>query len=92
MREQIRISNRQPPTIVLRPGDQLQLAVSGSFGDEITIPGFGLTETMTRFAPASFDLIVDRAGRFPIRAIGADRLVGRIKAAEPKPKRGRQRD
>jgi hypothetical protein len=82
----IRISNRRPPTIALRPGDQLTLQVSASFGDDVTIPAFGLTETMTPLAPASFDLIVDRAGTFAVRTVETVRLVGRIKATTPKPK------
>lgn len=98
VQRRIRISNRRPPTIALRPGDQLKLLVSGPFGDDITIPAFGLTETMTVFAPARFDLIVEEAGTFPIRAVNAGRLVGRISAdapsrskARPRARRGRPR-
>jgi hypothetical protein len=95
VRARIEISNRRPETIAVRPGDQLQLQVSGDFGDDITIPAFGLTETMTRLAPARFDLIVGEAGTFPIRTVEAGRLVGRIRAApapKSQPRRGSTRD
>jgi hypothetical protein len=81
----LRISTR-PATVAVRPGDQLRLAVGGSYGDEITIPAFGLTETMTPYAPARFDLIVPEVGSFPILAGESGRLIGRIRSrAAPEP-------
>ena len=69
----------KPPAVVrVKPGNRLILAVGGSVGADISIPGFGLTETMTPTAPARFDLIVDRAGRFPVRVFGSDRAAGTI--------------
>lgn len=63
----LRVS-KTPGTVGVRAGDQLRLAVSGSYGDQITIPAFGLTETMTPYAPARFDVLVAEQGSFPIRA------------------------
>lgn len=68
----------KPRSVEVRSGDQLLLLVSGRLADDIAIPAFGLVETMTPFSPARFDLIVDRTGRFPIRAERAARVVGRI--------------
>ncbi len=62
----------------MKPGQRLVLLVGGAVGDDISIPAFGLTETMTPSAPARFDLIVDRPGHFAVRAYTADRVVGRI--------------
>jgi hypothetical protein len=74
----IRVSDRSPEVVRVRPGQRLVLLVGGAVGDDISIPAFGLTETMAPTAPARFDLIVDRAGRFPIRAFGTERPVGSI--------------
>jgi hypothetical protein len=72
------VSRAAPHLIRVKTGQRLVLLVGGPVGDDISIPAFGLTETMTPQAPAHFDLIVDRAGRFPVRAFGADRVVGTI--------------
>ncbi|MGZ8666414.1 MAG: hypothetical protein ACXWZM_04820 [Solirubrobacterales bacterium] len=74
----IEVSPRAPEVVRVKPGQRLVLLVGGPVGDDISIPAFGLTETMTPTSPARFDLIVDRAGRFPIRAFAADRVVGTI--------------
>ncbi len=70
-------------TVDVHRGDQLILSVTGSTGDDIEIPHFGLTETVTPYAPAVFNLIVDESGTFPIRAVGADLVVGRIVSTNP---------
>ena len=67
-----------PPVVAVEPGNRLVLGVGGTVGNDISIPAFGLTETMTPSAAAIFDLIVDRPGRFAVRAFGADRVVGTI--------------
>jgi hypothetical protein len=74
----IRVSAGPPQVVDVEPGQRLVLLVGGPVGDDISIPAFGLTETMMPSAPARFDLIVDRRGRFAVRAFGADRVVGRI--------------
>ncbi len=76
----ITVSAAAPETVKVKPGQRLVLLVVGPIGEDISIPAFGLTETMTPSAPARFDLIVDRAGIFPIRAYGTDGPVGRIAA------------
>jgi len=85
-RVHVRISNAAPRTIVVRPGDELILAVSGAFGDDIEIPGLGLVETMTVNAPAVFDILADETGAFPVRAADANRLVATIDVTTKPPK------
>jgi hypothetical protein len=77
VQRRLRIS-ASPGTVAVRPGDQLRLAVSGPYGDEITIPAFGVTETIAPYAPARFDLLVAEPGSFPIVAAQSGRVVGRI--------------
>lgn len=74
----ITVSGGAPEVVKVHPRQRLVLLVGGAVGDDISIPAFGLTETMTPEAPARFDLIVDRRGKFAVRAFGADRVVGRI--------------
>jgi hypothetical protein len=82
------ISNEPQPDVRVRPGDQLQLLVSGPVGDDIEIPAFGLTETMSADAPARFDILIDRPGTFAVRAVEAEpSLVGRIVSTAPCPPR-----
>ena len=68
---------RPPATVAVDPGDQLRLAVAGRYGDDIAVPAFGLTETMTPYAPARFDILIPRAGTFPVRSDQSGRVVGR---------------
>jgi len=77
---EIVVSGMPPKTIALAPGDQLRLLVTAPFGDDIVIPAFGLTETVSESGPARFDLFIDRAGTFEVRTLSSDRLVGRIQA------------
>lgn len=81
------VGNEAPKVVVVRPGDELRLEVSGSVGEDIEIPAFGLTDTMTPDAPARFSLIVDRAGEFEVRAAESGIVAGRIRAgmAPPEP-------
>jgi hypothetical protein len=92
VQRRLRIS-ATPAVVEVRPGDQLRLAVVGPYGDDITIPAFGLTETLTPYAPARFDLLVPDAGSFPILAVQSGRLIGRIRsrpAPEPCPQARRR--
>jgi hypothetical protein len=65
-------------TVRIERGDRLRLAVSVGSGDDVEIPGFGLTEAATPFAPARFDLVGRRRGIFPVRAVGSDQSAGRV--------------
>jgi hypothetical protein len=79
----IDVGNAPAPTVVVERGDQLVLDVSAPFGDDIEIPAFGVTETVDPFAPAHFDLFANSRGTFPIRAVDARRVVGRIVVGPP---------
>lgn len=74
----------RPKELRIERGDQLSLSVSAPFGDEIEIPALGLVETVDRFAPARFDLLASRTGTFPVRAVEADRVLGRIVVGNPR--------
>ena len=82
------ISNKPQPPVRVRPGDQLRLSVAGTLGQDIEIPAFGLTETMSPSAPARFDILIDRTGTFPVRAVESGRPVGRIVSTRCAPSPG----
>ena len=86
VRARIEVSNSAPKTIRVEPGDRLVLSVDAGFGDDVEIPAFGLTETMTPYSPAVFDLIVRRPGTYPIMTVESNRVVGQIvSTVEPPP-------
>lgn len=72
----MRISDRRPKTVQIERGDQLRLEVAAPFGAIIEIPGFGLTATVTPFAPAQFDLLATQVGTYPVRVVESERVAG----------------
>ncbi len=74
-----------PRTIEVEIGDQLALVVETPEPVQIEIPGFGLLEDADPDAPARFDLLVAREGKFPVRALtleDGDRVLGTIAVSE----------
>lgn len=71
-------SERLPERIRLRLGDQLALTVRSGGADQVEIPDLGQIEDVDPDAPARFDLLLDRAGTFPVRLLEAQRVVARI--------------
>jgi hypothetical protein len=65
-------------SIRLRVGDQVSLTVHSRRSDEVEIAGFGALEPAAPGAPARFDLIADRPGRFPVRLVDAKRQLATI--------------
>ena len=72
VREQISIGNSDGagPTVRVPVGDQLALRVNSDAPGEIGIPAFGLVEFAGPGNPARFDLLLEEAGRYPIRFQG----------------------
>jgi hypothetical protein len=78
VRARVEVSNKPPRAIRVEPGDRLVLSVGADFGDDVEIPAFGLTGTMTPYAPATSDLIVLHPGTFPVRTVQSNRVVAYI--------------
>lgn len=72
-----------PKSVRIEPGDELRLDVVAPFGADVEIPGFGLTETVTPFSPAQFDLFATSVGTYPVRVVDPVQLVGRILVGKP---------
>ena len=75
----------EPQIIRVLPGSQVNLVVTSSQdeGDNIVLPDFGLTDTVSEYGPARFDVLIEEAGRYEIRAQDAGELIGTIVAAAP---------
>jgi hypothetical protein len=62
-------------------GDQLQLSVTSTKPDQVEIPAFGQVEPVTPFAPAYFDLLLDKPGIYEVRLLDAGRVAGVIEVS-----------
>jgi hypothetical protein len=59
---------RRPEEVRVSQGDQLALVVETESPAEIAVPDFGLIEFAEPGAPARFDMLIDRDGRFEVTA------------------------
>jgi hypothetical protein len=74
----------KPKTIRMRLGDQLQLSVAADSPNQVEIPAFGQLEPVDLGSPATFDLLPDAAGRYPVKLVSSNRTVGRIVVVGPR--------
>jgi hypothetical protein len=74
----------KPRTIRMRLGDQLQLSVDASGPNQVEIPAFDQLEPVDLGSPATFDLLPDAAGRYPVKLVEGNRTVGRIVVVGPR--------
>jgi hypothetical protein len=58
----------RPERVRVSTGDQLALVVNAPRPAEVAIPAFGLIEFADRGAPARFDILIERSGRFDVTA------------------------
>ena len=79
-------SGQAPRAVELEPGDQLALAVTSGEPGEVSLPDFGLVEFAGPGNPASFNVLIEESGRFPVRFQGSG-TVATIVAEPAKPKR-----
>lgn len=56
----------KPDRIRVSAGDQLSLVVSSPYPSEVYVPSFGLTGFAEPGAPARFDFLTERPGRFDV--------------------------
>ena len=77
----LKVSGDRPVKIEIDVGDQLLLSVRSRKSDQVEIPRLGLIETVDRYGPAKFDLLITEPGSYPIWLVEAKRKVGRIAVA-----------
>jgi hypothetical protein len=77
-REAIHAGAREPQTVGVQVGDQLQLEVTSNRANQVEIPRLGELEDVDPDAPAHFDLLLFDRGRFPVRLVEPERKIGEI--------------
>ena len=80
----INAADNKPQTIRMRLGDQLQLSVEAGAPNQVEIPAFDQLEPVDLGSPATFDLLPDAAGRYPVKLVIGNRTVGRIVVVGPR--------
>ena len=68
--------------VAVRAGDLVALSVRSADGDQVEVPGLGLSEPVGSGLVAEFTFLADRPGRFPVRLSLADREIGAIVVRE----------
>jgi hypothetical protein len=72
-------SASRPQTVSARVGDHVQLTVRASQPDAVNIPALGQTQAVDPYSPATFDLLPDLPGSFPITLQQSGRRVGTLR-------------
>ena len=67
----VRSQRERPREIDVEPGDQLSLLVTSVKPGEVSVPAFGLLEFAGPGSPARFDILIEKAGRYPVHFQGA---------------------
>jgi hypothetical protein len=75
----------RPREIEVDPGDQLSLVVTSGEPGEVRVPDFGLIEFAGPGNTASFDILVEERGRYPVQFRGAGTIAEIV--AQPADKR-----
>lgn len=78
-----------PRQVDVEPGDQLALTVTSGEAGEVSLPDFGLVEFAGPGNPATFNVLVEESGQFPIRFAGAG-VVATIVSQPERPARERE--
>jgi hypothetical protein len=76
--------DNKPAVIRMRLGDQLQLSVETGSPNQVEIPAFDQLKPADLGSPATFDLLPDAAGRYPVKLVFGNRTVGRIVVVGPR--------
>jgi hypothetical protein len=64
-----------PREVRVKAGDQLALVVTSRQPGEVSVPDFGLIEFAGPGNDASFDILIEEAGEFPVRFQGSGEVA-----------------
>jgi hypothetical protein len=71
----VQTPSKDPPTVRMSPGDQLELTVHTRTPTQVEIPQLGQLEDAAPDAPAHFSFLASSVGRFEARALGAGHVA-----------------
>ena len=78
---------KRPKTVGVPLGDQLALAVRSKRAGQVAVRGLGLVEDVLPLAPARFDILANRTGRFDVVLLQLERRrLGVIEVKRDRPK------
>ena len=80
----VQTPSKNPPTVRMSPGDQLELTVHTRTATQVEIPRLGMLEDAEPDAPAHFSILASSAGRFEALALGTG-TVATILVKEERP-------
>lgn len=83
---------KNPALVPVAPGDQLALTVVRQEAGEVSIPAFGVVEFAGPGNTASFDILVAKAGRYPVRQTGKGTIATIVARDEEPPPGDARRD
>ena len=75
------VSLSEPTDVRVEEGSELRLTVRGDALDTVELVGLDLLEAVAPDSPATFDLIADRPGTYPIRFLDSGERAGRLKVS-----------
>jgi hypothetical protein len=86
IQKSVQTPSKDPPTVRMRAGDQLELTVHARTPTQVEIPRLGQLEDAAPDAPAHFSILASSVGRFEARALGAGPVATiLVKDEEPRP-------
>jgi hypothetical protein len=91
-RESLEADAKRPATVRATVGDQLQLRVTAKRPGTIELAGLDADEDVDPDAPALFDVLLERVGRFRVREVESGRVVGLIEVSARTARTGRAED
>ena len=79
--QSIDASGERGSLVRARVGDQLRLRVTSSRPGTVELVGLGPAEDVGSRQPAFFDVLLRDAGDYPVRFLGAEREIARIRVS-----------
>jgi len=73
------VSLSEPTNVSVEEGSELRLTVRGDGLDVVELVGLDQLQAVAADTPATFDLIADRPGTYPIRFTQSGERAGRLK-------------
>ena len=68
----------RPARVIAEQGEQIELVVTSSRVDSVTLEALAQVEPVDPDSPARFHLLADTPGEYPIELLGAGRRVGTL--------------
>ncbi len=75
-------ASEDPQRLVIERGELIALEVSADERDAVSIPGLGLMDAVDPDSPATFTILADVPGDYPVELLEADRRIGTLEVQD----------